>query len=53
MIILLKQNPDKLQFDNLLNWLKSQNLSVHISEGSRQTVLGLIGDTSHVDIGLI
>lgn len=53
MVILLKQNPDKLQFENLLSWLRSLGLNVHISDGVNQTVLGLVGDTSMVDISLI
>ena len=29
------------------------NLDVHISEGSEVTILGLVGDTSRVDIDLL
>ena len=53
MVILLKQNPERAQRENLIAWLESLGLTVHVSEGSRQTVLGLIGDTSAVDISLI
>ncbi|MDR0196718.1 MAG: 3-deoxy-7-phosphoheptulonate synthase [Oscillospiraceae bacterium] len=53
MIILLKNGVEKTQVDNLINWVKSQGLSVHLSEGQFQTVLGLIGDVSGVDIDLI
>ncbi len=53
MIILLKPDPDKLQFDNLFTWLSSMGLTVHVSEGNEHTVLGLIGNTQQVDVDLI
>ena len=53
MIVLLKKDPDAKQLQNLIDWLKSMSLDIHISEGSNYTVLGLIGDTSAVDIDLI
>ncbi|MDR0223408.1 MAG: 3-deoxy-7-phosphoheptulonate synthase [Oscillospiraceae bacterium] len=53
MIIVLKNGVDKTQIDNLVNWVKSQGLSAHLSEGQFRTVLGLIGDVSNVDIDLI
>lgn len=53
MIIVLKQNtaPDKQT--QLIEWLKGLGLGVHVSAGEYQTVLGLIGDTTRVDVGLI
>ncbi len=53
MIVLLKKDPDGKQLQNLIDWLKSMSLDIHISKGSNYTVLGLIGDTSTVDIELI
>ena len=53
MVILLKQHPNRGQFENLMEWLKGLGLMVHVSDGINQTVLGLIGDTSSVDIDLI
>ncbi|MCQ2094584.1 MAG: 3-deoxy-7-phosphoheptulonate synthase [Bacteroidaceae bacterium] len=53
MIAVLKQGVTEAQKQNLINWLKSLNLGVHVSEGEYQTVLGLIGDTSKVDIDLL
>lgn len=37
----------------LVQWLKGMNLDVHISQGAEVTVLGLIGDTSRVDMELL
>ncbi|MBE6919248.1 MAG: 3-deoxy-7-phosphoheptulonate synthase [Ruminococcaceae bacterium] len=53
MIVILKRGVDREMRAPLIDWLKSQNLGVHISEGDYQTVLGLIGDTGHVDMDLI
>ena len=53
MIVVLKDNPDKKQLDNLVSWLKSMGLDIHFSEGQSATIMGLIGDTSAVDIDLI
>lgn len=53
MIIIPKKDYDKKQLDNLIFWLKDKGLEVHISHGQDMTILGLIGDTSKIDIDLI
>ncbi len=53
MIAILKHNTTTEQKNHLLAWLKSMNLDVHVSEGAECTVLGLIGDTSRVDMELL
>lgn len=53
MIVVLKPNAEKERQNQLINWLENQRLEVHISHGEYQTVLGLIGDTSKVDMELI
>jgi 3-deoxy-7-phosphoheptulonate synthase len=53
MIAVLKHNATPQQRESLINWLKDMNIGVHISEGEYQTVLGLIGDTSKIDIDLL
>ena len=53
MIIVLKPNPDQKQLENLISWLKSMNLEIHRSDGMTTTILGLVGDTSEVDMELI
>lgn len=53
MIVILKENHDKEQFENLKDWLKSMDIDVHVSLGQRQTVVGLIGDTTVIDADLI
>ena len=39
--------------EHLIEWLKARNLDVHISHGHDYTILGLIGDTSKVDMELL
>ena len=53
MIAVLKSGVTQAQKNNLTDWLKSLGLGVHVSEGQFQTVIGLIGDTSKVDIDLL
>lgn len=53
MIVVLKSNPNQKQLDHLIQWLKSLNLDINYSQGRETTILGLIGDTSAVDIDLI
>ena len=53
MIIVVKNSCEEKQLDNLVEWIKGLGLDYHVSKGDHSTVLGLIGDTSRVDIDLI
>ena len=53
MIIIIKQGAQKSQVDNLINWLKAQNIDPHISVGSHETLIGCVGDVAHLDIDLV
>ena len=53
MIAVLKHGTTPAQTEHLVSWLKKMNLDVHVSEGQEVTVLGLIGDTSRVDMDLL
>ena len=53
MIAILKAGTPKEQIDNLIRWLESQGLKIHISDGDYHTVLGLVGDTSKIDMELL
>ena len=53
MVVLLKNNPDPKQMENLTNWFHSMGLNTHVSVGEQQTIIGLIGDTSRVDMDVI
>ncbi|MDR0306411.1 MAG: 3-deoxy-7-phosphoheptulonate synthase [Chitinispirillales bacterium] len=53
MVIVLKENPNPQQVNRLKNWLAEMNIDIHTIVGTQSTVLGLVGDTSGVDIELI
>lgn len=53
MIVILKKNPDPKQLESLRNWLTDKGMQIHESVGASQMVLGLVGDTSSLDIDLI
>lgn len=53
MIVVLKNGVTQEKKDMLISWLQNLGLRIHISEGEFQTVLGLIGDTSRVDMDLV
>ena len=53
MIAILKAGVPQAQIDNLIAWLQNQGLKIHISTGDIYTVLGLVGDTSKIDMDLL
>ncbi len=53
MIIILKENASEKQLNDLTLWLEEQGVNLHATKGLHQTILGLIGDTSQIDIGQV
>lgn len=53
MIAVLKHGTTPEQTEHLVAWLKRMNVDVHISQGTEVTILGLVGDTSRVDMELL
>ena len=53
MIVVLKQNPNRHQLESLIAWLQEKGIIIHTSIGEAHTILGLVGDTSQLDIDLI
>ena len=53
MVVVLKHGVAKESRDQLISWLKNLGLNIHVSEGNYQTILGLVGDTTRVDIDLV
>ena len=53
MIVVMKNTATEQQQKNLIAWLESMGLGIHISKGAFQTVLGLIGDTTQIDTDLL
>lgn len=53
MIAVLKSGVTEEKRQMLVDWLQNQGVGVHISVGESHTVLGLIGNTSKVDMDLL
>ena len=53
MIAVLKSGVSDERREQLIEWLRGQNLDVHVSIGKDSTVLGLVGDTSAIDEELL
>ncbi len=50
MVVILKQNAPKQQVNELLQWFNNCGLKTNVVVGEHTTIVGLIGDTSTVDI---
>ena len=53
MIVILKSRPNPEQLESLIAWLQDKGITIHTSVGESNTILGLVGDTSRLDIDLI
>ncbi len=53
MIIILKSDVSNDKVEHLKSWLKVMEVDTHISAGTSHTIIGLVGDTSKIDIDLI
>ncbi len=50
MIIILKKNANEQKVNQLIEQLKAKGLEIHESQGVQTRLLGLVGDTTQVDI---
>ena len=53
MIVILKHNPNRDQLESLIAWLQEKGIIIHTSIGEAHTILGLVGDTTAVDMDKI
>ena len=53
MLLILKHDPDPVQLESLVSWLEDKGVSVHATHGHIKSILGVVGDTSKLDIDLI
>lgn len=53
MIVILKDNAPKDSIDKLLKQFEDLGLKNHYSKGTHTTLIGLVGDTSKVDIDMV
>lgn len=50
MIIVLKENAPQQAAEKLMKEIRAKGLQIDVSKGTRKTVLGLVGDTSVIDM---
>ncbi len=53
MVIVLKNNYDKVQLDKLTAWIREMKIEPHFTYGESQTIMGLVGDTSKIDVDML
>jgi 3-deoxy-7-phosphoheptulonate synthase len=53
MVVVIKKGTSDEQLENLKHYLESFGVDIHESKGEFETILGLIGDTSHIDTDLL
>lgn len=53
MVVIVHEEAKREQIDHLVDLLEKFNVHVHISKGTMQTVIGLVGETSKIDPDLI
>ena len=53
MILVLKQNASENEVSGLIQNLKARGLDIHESKGENTTIIGLVGDTSHMSEELL
>ncbi|MBR1707267.1 MAG: 3-deoxy-7-phosphoheptulonate synthase [Clostridia bacterium] len=49
MILILKPQSEQTKIDLLLEQIENQGVSIHFSKGETETIVGLVGDTTHLD----
>ncbi len=53
MIIVIRKETSAERLSGLLEWIESQGLHTHVSEGDYHSIVGVIGDTSRLDDELL
>ncbi len=53
MIVVLKPQTTQDKIEHLVGWLNHQGVEIHLSQGEEYTILGLIGNTTSIDMELL
>lgn len=53
MVIVVKGTKKNPEVRELIEWIEQRNISVQATEGTQKTILGLVGDTSSIDIDTV
>lgn len=49
MIAILRKDAPDTAVDSIVSWIESKGLTAHVSRGSNETIIGLVGDTTKID----
>ena len=49
MIATLRKNASDEAVSSIVSWIEGKGLTAHVSRGSNETVIGLVGDTTKID----
>ena len=49
MIAILRPDAPDTAVDSIVSWIESKGLTAHVSHGSNETIIGLVGDTTKID----
>ncbi len=49
MIAILKKDADENAVSHLISWIERKGLAAHVSRGSDEIIIGLVGDTTKID----
>ena len=50
MVVVVKNDTDQERLKELITWLKQYGVQIHITRGTQTSILGLVGDTSVIDM---
>ncbi len=53
MVIILKKGASSVQVESLKALLQAKNITPRVTEGQHETIIGCVGDITHLDPGLI
>ena len=53
MVIILKKGASSVQVEGLKALLQAKNITPRVTEGQHETIIGCVGDITHLDPGLI
>lgn len=50
MVVVVKNDADQERLKELITWLKRFGVQIHLTQGTQTSILGLVGDTSSIDM---
>ena len=49
MIAILRKNASEEAVSHIVSWIEGKGLTAHVSRGTNETIIGLVGDTTKID----